>query len=189
MKMYLSNRNTKLGKEIYSFSISLKSCRHKTVECKKYCYAKRGTFNFPSVKKGIEDNYRFTKEKEFENRINAELSFLKEAEDIKLVRIHACGDFYSQEYYNKWERIAKKNKTLIFLAYTRNYDIDCSKRPDNFKMYFSCDKSTIRFNDTIQSRAYVFDKDEVVQRPVCKSKCFKCKFCFTVNKDINFRRR
>jgi hypothetical protein len=38
---------------------------------------------------------------------------------IKLVRIHASGDFFSQTYFDAWLEVAKLNPQLIFYAYTK----------------------------------------------------------------------
>jgi len=55
--------------------------------------------------------------------INFELSKIEIPElpkNCKAVRIHASGDFYSQEYFNKWVSYCKENKEVEFWAYTKS---------------------------------------------------------------------
>ena len=51
-----------------------------------------------------------------ENCINAQIA----AENIKLVRIHASGDFYGSDYIAMWQRIAIANPGTVFWSYTKN---------------------------------------------------------------------
>lgn len=50
-----------------------------------------------------------------ENAINAQIA----AFQIKMVRIHAAGDFFSNEYVQMWTRIAQANPDTIFWTYTK----------------------------------------------------------------------
>lgn len=48
---------------------------------------------------------------------NAKLSSNKKQ---KTVRIHVSGDFYSQEYFDAWCEVARRNPTTLYYAYTKS---------------------------------------------------------------------
>ena len=56
--------------------------------------------------------------------------------EIKTIRIHSSGDFYSQEYLSMWYNIIEKFPDRRFYAYTKNYDyLDFNtNKPDNFNI-------------------------------------------------------
>jgi len=43
------------------------------------------------------------------------------ADNIKTVRIHATGDFFSRDYLEMWKEIVKENPGVIFWTYTKEY--------------------------------------------------------------------
>ena len=43
------------------------------------------------------------------------------ADNIKTIRIHATGDFFSREYLETWKEIVRKNPGVIFWTYTKEY--------------------------------------------------------------------
>ena len=85
-------------------------------DCVKYCYAQKGNYRFPSVKKGLNKRYELSKKEEFVTIMNANILLERPTH----VRIHDSGDFYSVDYLNKWVQIAKDNKDVIFYAYTKS---------------------------------------------------------------------
>jgi len=85
-------------------------------DCVKYCYAQKGNYRFPSVKKGLNNRYELSKKEEFVTIMNANILLERPTH----VRIHDSGDFYSVDYLNKWVEIAKANKEVIFYAYTKS---------------------------------------------------------------------
>lgn len=187
---YLTNGNTKLGKSILNFNIPTSSCMHTTPECRKYCYAKKGAFNYPNVKRSMLNNLLLTPTEAFAGTIIEEL---KQHRDVKYVRVHSCGDFYNQEYFDKWNLVAKKNPKVRFLAYTRNYDIDFSSKEDNFAIYYSIDDGTKKMNDTLELRSSVIPHERPYAHMektdkgyACASKCKVCKACFYGKVDIAF---
>ena len=188
----LTNGNSKLGKGIWAFNLPRSSCMHKTTYCDKYCYAKRGTFATTGVKRSMTVNLRESLRDDFVDRIISQIR----AFYIRYVRIHPSGDFYSQEYADKWMEIARQSPKTRFLAYTRNYDADFSERPENFKIYYTVDEATIAFNQTIERTATVFKSRETFKHMertpygfVCESKCKTCKACWSGAIDIAFKLR
>ena len=82
------------------------------------CYATKGNYRFQSVKAALA--FRTILARDYmsfvENAIKAQI----EADNIKLCRIHAAGDFFSLEYAEMWKRIAQAFPDTIFWTYTKN---------------------------------------------------------------------
>lgn len=81
------------------------------------CYAQSGHYTKSSVKASLAwRTYLAQRFPEWtENAINAQIAAL----NIKMVRIHAAGDFFSDEYVMMWARIAEANSGCIFWTYTK----------------------------------------------------------------------
>lgn len=142
-------KNTSLINKVRVLNFSLpayKTQNNKVVcpfakECIKYCYAQKGNYRYPNVKKGLNKRYELSKKEEFVTIMNANILLERPTH----VRIHDSGDFYSIAYLNKWVQIANDNKDVIFYAYTKS--IPFFKRtkennnnwllPNNLKIIFS----------------------------------------------------
>lgn len=142
--------NTKLGDEIYCFSIpSGKTCPGKTKACSEVCYASKGFYHMSNVQESLQDNWKATKRASFVSKMVAEIR----GRHIQLVRIHVAGDFYNAAYVNKWVEIAKQCPDTVFYAYTRSWRIVDMQEPlkqlaalKNTRMWLSCDKDTHSIN-------------------------------------------
>ena len=71
-------------------------------------------------------NWFLAEQDDFVERILKEIMRRKPKADQRIIfRIHASGDFYSEEYLKKWMKIALitklKNKNYDFVAYTKSY--------------------------------------------------------------------
>ena len=184
----LSKSNVKLGL-VVGFSISTKSCtmyRHKKYQgCKVYCYAKKCERLRPVVRKKWERNLRATKRGDFVYKMCDELDFSGD-----YVRVHVSGDFYSQEYLNKWFEIARIFKHKHFLVYTKAIDLDYGKRPKNFKVILSDD--TMIWQDLHKKFDGVATmepfNDDYFTCPYVKehATCDHCLYCFTKNPKVFF---
>lgn len=127
-------------------------------ECKIWCYAKKAERAYPNCLKARERNFAISKEPDFVERmiftIEAYLSkpSYQNAKKV-VVRIHESGDFYDQMYANKWLQIAehfKKNKKVVFMAYTKSLVFFCNSIYSEEPKPIPCNM-TIRFslaNDT-----------------------------------------
>ena len=161
--MNLLTQNKKLkktsianNKRVLNFSLpAYKTESGKTVcpfakDCIKYCYAQKGNYRYPSVKKGLNKRYELSKTKNFVPMMNATITLERPTH----VRIHDSGDFYSVEYLNKWLEIAKQNKDVIFYAYTKSikFFINGLKLPENLKIIFSEGSKTDNLIDTKKHR-------------------------------------
>ncbi len=115
----LSRGNTKLGAEIWAFSIpaSADVCVGATEACSSVCYAQRGRIVMPACRSAHEKNLEATLTDTFPDDIVA----LVRIHQIKLFRVHVAGDYYSPEYVEKWRQIAERCPGTVFLAYTRSW--------------------------------------------------------------------
>jgi hypothetical protein len=169
--MNLLTQNKKLkktsianNKRVLNFSLpAYKTESGKTVcpfakDCIKYCYAQKGNYRYPSVKKGLNKRYELSKTKNFVPMMNATITLERPTH----VRIHDSGDFYSVEYLNKWLEIAKQNKDVIFYAYTKSikFFINGLKLPKNLKIIFSEGSKLDNLIDTNKHRHAKIFKSE-----------------------------
>jgi len=136
----LFTRNGKLKKAsayTVNFGIpALKTCPMKDV-CGKYCYANKGAYVWPVVKKAYEHRFEQTKKANFpEIAIKA----LSKKRKLQKVRIHDSGDFYNKEYLYKWFKIAESMPNIEFYAYTKQVKLlkdNWSNKPSNLTIIFS----------------------------------------------------
>lgn len=104
--------------------------------CQKYCYAQKGNYTrFPIVQELMEKKYLLSKQNNFVNLMNEEITKKKPTH----VRIHDSGDFYSPLYLQKWIDITTDNKNIIFYAYTKSikFFVEGFTVPTNLKIIFS----------------------------------------------------
>jgi len=101
------------------------------------CYAKTGFFRMNStvkslaIKTGIARLYT-------DFMVNAIMAQI-EADNIKLVRIHAAGDFFSTNYIKAWYRIAIECTNTVFWTYTKNNEaVNAFDDLNNINIVKSC---------------------------------------------------
>ena len=161
-----------------------------TKACKKYCYGNKGNFRFKPVLNKAESNYQESKKNHFVDWIVADINYYRRnTPNFDRIRIHSIGDFYSQSYVNKWYQIIRTLKGIHFTAYTRSHQFDFSNKPKNLSLFYSVDKTTKKYNPTIKRYAYVRDKESYTGNNknefTCKSRCFKCRACYTNKHKLN----
>jgi hypothetical protein len=188
----LTHFNRKYGIGIWNFSLPRITCKWKTTLCDKFCYGKKYAFCYKHVKQRFKQNLKMTMLNKFSFLAISQIHRL----NIKYVRIHTIGDFYSQAYFNKWVEIANQCPEVTILAYTRNWEIDTSKAPSNFIIYYSVDFSTKHFNPTISRLAITFKAppetkmykhlEDIPGAKVCSSRCQHCKFCWSGVNNVAF---
>jgi len=125
--------NTKLGKNVATFSLPAGKEEGTCALTCKGCYAMNGTYRYPSVVNGLKSRYQSSLEDSFVDNIIMELQ-KKKHQSTEYIRIHAAGDFYSQEYIEKWNTIVEKFPDKIFYAYTKqnSFNYDNIKSKENF---------------------------------------------------------
>jgi len=170
--------NHKLPKTIAIFNLPCRiTCPRSTPYCRKICYARKAERLYPNVIPYRFEMYRLSRRSDFVDIINDELR----STPIETVRIHESGDFYSQEYVNKWIQIAYDNPAVIFYAYTKSYHLDFSQRSLNFIIRLSLDKtssqqaknSTHKFDGV----AWTVDRGETGPGFKCPMDCRICDYC------------
>lgn len=146
--MGLRPGNKKLGLLVHQWSIP-SGLRHICVGassiCLMLCYAMRQHYCRDNVQDALKRNYKQSLRKDFA----ALMCGWIRAMFVRVVRVHASGEFYSEEYVRKWIEIVKRNPRITFYAYTRSWsdpDIykalkELAKLP-NFIMWWSCDRAT-----------------------------------------------
>lgn len=128
----LVDGNSKLGKGVWTWSMLPGNIEHTvtyngrtitamgTCNCNcAGCYAQTGFYNMPNTKYSnalktiiARNSLEFMK-----NAIIAQIH----ASGIKLVRIHASGDFFSVDYIHSWQEIAIACPDCILWTYTKNH--------------------------------------------------------------------
>jgi hypothetical protein len=82
------------------------------------CYAAKAQVRFPTtVVPSRLTKFEASKQDDFVTRIVQELKQTKKV--YNYVRVHSSGEFYSQEYINKWVTIAKQLPNVTFYAFTK----------------------------------------------------------------------
>lgn len=131
----LINGNEKVGKGVWTWStLPTNETYTGTINGKNYsisgtcpchcvgCYATKGFFNMPdNIKLLIKKTWLAVNDMDFvERAINAQIA----ADNIKIVRIHASGDFVSREYVDTWKRIIAANPDVKFWTYTKRTEFE-----------------------------------------------------------------
>ena len=136
----LKKTSKHFNKRVFNFGIpAYKSVTGKTTcpfadECIKFCYARKGTFKWPTVVNAYEYRYELSKTDKFIPHVNAEI-ILKSPDYI---RIHDSGDYYSRAYLDKWLAIAIHNPQVRFYSYTNSVDmLKNAALPANYDIIFS----------------------------------------------------
>lgn len=110
--------------------------------CASACYARNGTYRFPSVLAKHQDNLRRVLDElpQWETDMVAELG-ARRFRGGKFVRVHDSGDFFSDDYTAAWLRVARAVSDVTFYAYTKEVArfrrVVEPDRPDNFLYVFS----------------------------------------------------
>jgi hypothetical protein len=90
------------------------------------CYAMKAYRLYPNVRRNYLDSYKASLKNNFVDVISRQIELIKDK--ILAIRVHDSGDFYSQEYVNKWVEIARRFPTVKFFSYTKRMeDFDFSE--------------------------------------------------------------
>lgn len=154
MKLNLLAQNSKIKNSgsdsvlVFNFGIpafqsktGLKTCPNAGI-CASGCYARSGAYLFSNVAKKFEERLAATLKIDFVNKMQDDINIvIKKAKGRKIyIRIHDSGDFYSEEYFNKWNIIIFNNPEITFYAYTKQIEmfkrLESSLLP-NFILTFS----------------------------------------------------
>lgn len=175
---------------------AVSTCPGSTALCRKYCYARAAEDLFKAVKAKRVRALKASKSADFVEVMKAEIATVPL---IPFFRIHESGDFYSQEYLDKWFEICRAFPEKTFLAFTKAFKLDYSNRPKNLSLYFSVFpdtkvadipnvKGAKRAYTTIDFKAVVAMgyKQDVGKAVKCGGNCDSCLICFNNKKDVYF---
>ena len=109
--------------------------------CSKWCYARNGSYLWPTVLAAHTRNLAFILEDPdgWQAAMTAELTHRRF--EGKAVRVHDSGDFFSDDYTRRWLEIMTVSPGTFFYAYTK--EVHRFKRlveghaPDNFRWVYS----------------------------------------------------
>ena len=183
--MYISKGNKKTGKVLIWSLPAKKTCPGSTEMCRKNCYAKKAEKQFPPVLPCRELNLESTKWDSFEAQMILRIAKMTQRREY-LFRIHESGDFYNQDYLDKWKRIAAALPNIKFLAFTKSYHLDFSDTPENLRIVVSVfpDSPTIPKSIEHLPRAYAGNCELIEKTMECYGECETCGLCWEL-KDIN----
>lgn len=140
---FLSDSNSKLNVDgIFTWGIPAYRSKSGMVTCPNAgacltgCYARQGFYVMPSVAKKQEERLALALSPAFVETISAEIK----RRDIRRVRVHDAGDFFSVAYTNAWLEIMRQNPDTRFYAYTKMVSFFKARAkllPPNFHVVFS----------------------------------------------------
>lgn len=142
--------------------------------CRKNCYALKKRFVWKNVRETLVWRYKQSLRKDFVERIVREI---KHSSNIRYVRIHITGDFYSKEYVDKWVEIAKSCPDIIFRTNTKRVSFlkyMKTKFSKNVVVRESTDSS--RKSSSILPQAAIKGTEGSDKFFVCEDNCEKCSF-------------
>lgn len=127
---HISIGNSKL-KKFRGASFDLPAARTcpKKGECAKVCYALKLMRIYKGYADKVERNLTLSRSKDFIAEVSAEIS----AFEPEYFRIHSGGDFYNQQYLDKWVQIMRAFPKVKFYAYTKSLHLEFPKLK-NFRL-------------------------------------------------------
>ena len=129
-----------------------------------FCYAREGNYKFNNVQIALSNRHKATRESDFVERINSELSKVKNDKQV-YVRIHDSGDFYSPAYFEKWLQIAYNNPNVRFYAYTKSHSFIRGRQlPENMDLIYSLgSKNDELINVDTERHSKIFQSIEAME--------------------------
>lgn len=147
-RIYVSEENLKLQRTgsvawlIFNLP-AIVTCPGATEHCKKFCYARKAENCYPDCLPARKRNFECSRSDCFRefmtDYIHGKIRRARKKRQWR-VRIHESGDFYNQEYTDKWLGIAEDciDTGADFWAYTKSFRFfDGKTLPPNFKLLAS----------------------------------------------------
>lgn len=104
--------------------------------CKFRCYAASMEARYSASRKAHWRNYEAIVSCKTSDEI-AQLILSELPADVKIVRIHASGDFFMKKYFMAWIKIAQARPDIQFFGYTKILPYVSANKPDNFRLQYS----------------------------------------------------
>ncbi len=99
------------------------------------CYAASGEARFTNVRNAHWGNFEAIRNLSTDEIADLILSQLPK--DVKVMRIHASGDFFNKSYFQAWVRVASYRPDIRFFGYTKVLEYVSAGKPGNFKLVYS----------------------------------------------------
>ena len=123
----LTRGNHKLGTyQIWGFSLpsgTNSTCPGMTPTCGNHCYAVAMARYRPAAANAYRRNLASARRRDFVRRVRAFLLL----HDVRVVRVHVGGDFFSARYADRWLRIMRRSPRTRFYFYTRSWRVPAIK--------------------------------------------------------------
>lgn len=182
----LKYENDKLKQQfIFNLPVSMEVCGR---ECPG-CYALKAQKRFPkTVLPYRQTRLDASKQTDFTSNIILELESTRRT--ARAVRIHESGEFYSQEYIDKWETIAKALPSFTFYAFTKrmtDFDFTSIMSQSNVVIIDSLMSGTLNYapiNKLDQSRPIC--PATTSNTTICGVTCLYCQTKEAQNNGIQF---
>lgn len=178
--MYISRGNMKMSIPTWSLPTGV-ACPNSTPMCERYCYAKKAERFRKQVLPCRVHNYE---ESQRESFVPGMIRVLERRRKLEFFRIHESGDFYSQEYLEKWLEICKAFPNTRFLAFSNMWNLEWKVCPRNLVVFWSIWEDT-DIGDRVHggglfafignSRPELCVEEDVL---VCPGHCDSCLMCF-----------
>lgn len=177
--IHITTSNTKMK---HTSNISLPpiiSCGNNALFCKDYCYALKFYRMYPEVKKAWDDNLKELEEDQEYYFQSIRKHLLKK--QPKYFRWHVSGDIKNQEYLDQMKSIAKDYCFVNFLAFTKQYNLDYSNKPENLSIVLSAWPG-LKIPSIDMPIAYVCFKEEkrYINTYICPEDCNDCRICWNL---------
>ena len=181
--MRISEGNMKLGR-IPNISLPPGLSCVKDAPCAKDCYARKAWRMYPNSREAWTENlYEWNN---FPQRFEEHLKgYFKGKINLKYFRFHVSGDIPSQEYLDMMFRVCAEAPEVKFLAFTKNYHLDFTEKPENLSVVFSAWPGFTLHNPENFPVAWMQDgtEDRVPAEALeCPGKCDTCGMCFLLQK-------
>lgn len=149
------------------------------------CYAHKAQVRFPkTVLPYRESMLAASQASSFVTTIVAELNSTRRAS--RTVRIHESGDFYSQEYLDKWVTIAQSSPSFTFYAFTKrikDFDFSIAKSLPNFIIIDSLQSGKLNYGKLSTLDQSKFICPSTLGKPVVCGQ--SCRYCMTKTAQTN----
>lgn len=184
--IYTSFGNRKVEAIIFNLPAA-KACPRATSLCKMACYAKQAETLYPTCLPCRERNFQESLKDSFTDDMVKHLSQKVKSKHFSgKGRIHESGDFYNQEYLDKWKIICRESPKVKFLAFTKSIHLDFVKKPKNLKLVFSImsdtDPADIELAKEKGFNLAFADWENPGATFTCPGNCRKCGKCWKLRK-------
>lgn len=114
------------------------------------CYASKVEAYSPSCRRMRWSNFDQLKacKEDVEQMVNLLCEPLNDK--IRIVRLHSSGDFYRQEYFNAWVKVATRNPQISFFGYTKELKHVLVEKPSNFVLEYSYGGKDDKVRDSLK---------------------------------------